>query len=142
LGEWAKATLAGGEWKDALVVAASVSIIFYSGAPHRIDTGLQFTLPRVTIYRAICERLQAIDRVTDAIECFHEMMSELEGEVYMSGPATAWVSGEFMFCLFVSHTFNIFFGQISHTDVSPLPGATVMRRRLTLPSIHRPPHRW
>ena len=89
--------MAGGEWKDALIVAASVSISLCSGAPRRIDTGLQFTLPRVTIYRAICERLEAIDRITDAIECFHEMMSELGGEVYMSGPMTEWVSGEFMF---------------------------------------------
>ena len=31
LREWAKATLACSEWKDALVVAASVSISFYSG---------------------------------------------------------------------------------------------------------------
>jgi WD40 repeat protein len=36
LHEWAKATLACGEWKDALVVAASVSISFCSGTPRRI----------------------------------------------------------------------------------------------------------
>jgi hypothetical protein len=57
----------------------------------------------------------------------------------MSGPVTEWVSGEFTFYLFVYHTFNLF-GQISPTDVSPLPGATVMRRRLTLPS--QPQHRF
>ena len=38
LKEWAKATLAGGSWKDALVVAASVNIFIYSGTPHQIDT--------------------------------------------------------------------------------------------------------
>ena len=91
--------------------------------------GLQFTLPRVTIYRDICERLEAIDRVTDAIECFLEIMSELGGEVYMSGPMTEWVSGQCVFCLFRSHTFNLF-GQISPTDVSPLSGATVTRQFL------------
>ena len=80
-----------------------------------------------------------MNRVTDAVECFHEMMSELGGEVYMGRPMTQWVSGEFMFYLFVCHAFNLF-GQISPTDVSPLPGLTVTRRRLTLPSIHRLPH--
>ena len=53
-------------------------------------------LPKVMTYRVICERLEAVDRVTDAIECFHEMMRELEGEVYMSGPMTEWVSGELL----------------------------------------------
>ena len=142
LKEWAKATLAGSSWKDALVVAASVSISisFCSGTRRGIDTdGLQFTLPRVTIYRVVCERLEAVDPVTDAVECFHEMMSELEGEVYMSGPMTEWVSGEFMLYLFVCHTYNPF-GQISLTGASPLPGAAVMCRRLTLPLIHRPLH--
>jgi hypothetical protein len=46
------------------------------------------------IYWVVCERLEAIDRVTDAIECFHEMMSKLGGEVYMSEPMTERVSGE------------------------------------------------
>ena len=73
----------------------------------------------------------------DAIECFHEMMTELGGEAYMSGPMTEWVSSEFMFYLFVCHTFNLF-GQISPTDVFLLPGATVTHQRLTPPSIHRP----
>ena len=101
--------------------------------------GLQFTLPRVTIYRVICECLEVSDRVTGVIECFHEMMSELGEEIYMSGPMTEWVSGEFMFYLFVYHTFN-FSGQTSPTDVSLLPRAQVTRLRLTLPSFHRPPH--
>ena len=61
---------------------------------------LQFTLPKVTVYRVICERLEAIYRVTDAIECFLEMMSELGGEVDMNGPMIEWLSGKFVFCLF------------------------------------------
>jgi hypothetical protein len=130
LREWAKATLARPSWKDALI-AAIVSIFVWCSTLRGIDTPmvLQFTLPRVTIYRVICERLEAIDRVTDAIECFLAMTSELGGEVYMSGPMTEWVSGEFMFHLFVCHTFNIF-GQISPTDVSLLSGAMLTRRSL------------
>ena len=54
---------------------------------------------------------------------------------------TEWVSGEFMFCRRVCHMFNLF-GQISPTDVSPLPGAGVTRRRPTLPSIHRSRHQF
>ena len=107
-------------------------IFFCSGTPGEIDAGgLQLTLPRVIIYRAICERLEAIGHVTDAIDCFHEMISELGGDVYMSRPMTEWVSGEFMFHLFVCHTFNVS-GQISPTDVSPFPEATVRRQRRPL----------
>ena len=103
--------------------------------PRGIDThDLQFTLPRVTIYRVVCERLAAIGRIRDAIECFHEMMSKLGGEVHMSGRMTKWISGEFMFYLFVCHKFNLS-GQISPADVSPLSRVTVARRRLELPSI-------
>ena len=59
--------------------------------------GLQFTLPSVTIHQVICERLEAIDRETDAIECFHEMTNKLGGEIYVNGPMTEWVSGEYVF---------------------------------------------
>ncbi|KAF8554675.1 hypothetical protein OG21DRAFT_1508679 [Imleria badia] len=81
LREWAKATLANGEWQDALVSTAS------------------FTLPRVTTYWAVCERLETMDRVTDAIECFHEMTNELGEEVYISGPLTEWVADFMQRCL-------------------------------------------
>ena len=80
-----------------------------------------------------------MNRVTDAVECFHEMMSELGGEVYMGRPMTQWVSGEFMFYWFVCYIFNLS-GQISPIDVSLPPGATMTRRRFTGPSIHRSPH--
>ncbi|KAF8423147.1 hypothetical protein L210DRAFT_3570785 [Boletus edulis BED1] len=70
---WVNATLANGEWKDALVAAANLK------------------LPRPMIYRAVCERLEIVDRITDAVECFHEMTSGLGGEVYMTGPMTKWV---------------------------------------------------
>ena len=140
LREWTKATLARHSWKDALATAASVSIFFYFGTPRRIDTdGLQFTLPRVTIRRVMCEHLEATDREMDAIECFHEMMNKSGRGVYRSEPMIEWVSGEFMFYLFVRHTFNLS-GQISPIDVSLLPGATMAHQPLALLSIRRPPH--
>ena len=107
--------------------------------PRGIDTdGLQFTLPRVTIYRAVCERLEAIDRVRDAIECFHKMMSELGGDVSMSGLMTEWASSEL--CSASLSAIHNPIGQNLPTDVFPLPGATVTRRRLTLSPDHRAAH--
>ncbi|KAF8436001.1 hypothetical protein L210DRAFT_3505979 [Boletus edulis BED1] len=43
------------------------------------------------IYRAICDRLEVIDRIADAMECFHEMMSELGGETKGNDEYRAWV---------------------------------------------------
>ena len=65
---------------------------------------MQFTLPGITIHQVMCERLEAIDRETDAIDCFLEMMNKLGGEVYVNGPMTEWVSGEFMFYLSALHS--------------------------------------
>ncbi|KAF8552627.1 hypothetical protein OG21DRAFT_1498291 [Imleria badia] len=81
LREWAKATLASRSWKDALVAAVGVSISFRSSSYilREFDAlGLKFIAPRFTIYRAVCERLEAIDRITDATECFHQIVSELD----------------------------------------------------------------
>ncbi|KAF8546584.1 hypothetical protein OG21DRAFT_1491063 [Imleria badia] len=59
LREWAKLKLTGGSWNDALVGA------------------LSFTVPRFTIYRALCDHLETLDQLTVAMECFHQMNSEL-----------------------------------------------------------------
>ena len=79
LREWTKAKLTNGTWKDALDLAISVIIYLRCCTLRRIDTlfALQFTLPRVAIYQAIVERLEATDRIADAVECFHQMTSEL-----------------------------------------------------------------
>ena len=95
LREWAKATLARGSWKDALVAATGVSIFFPSGTLCGIDTdGLQFTLLRVTIYRVVCEHLEKMDRVTDAVECYHHMTTELGGKMNLRGEHWKWILGE------------------------------------------------
>ncbi|KAF8131188.1 hypothetical protein EV363DRAFT_1398997 [Boletus edulis] len=51
LTEWAKAKLTRGSWKDALLSAVG------------------FTVSRVEIYRVVCEHLETIDRMVDAVEC-------------------------------------------------------------------------
>ncbi|KAF8120145.1 hypothetical protein EV363DRAFT_1374840, partial [Boletus edulis] len=40
-----------------------------------------FVVPRFTTYVALCERLETIERITDAVECFYDMTSELGGDV-------------------------------------------------------------
>ena len=87
------------------------------------------------MHQIVCEHLEATDRETDAIECFHEMMTKLGGEAYASGLVAEWVSGEFMFYLSAVH---LIFCQISPTDVSLLPAPT--HRRLAPPSIRGLPH--
>ena len=84
LKEWAKATLAGGSWKDALVTAASVSIFFFSDLPSRPTLGLKFVVPRFTIYLIICECLQTIGRITDASECVRQMVDEFDDQVQLA----------------------------------------------------------
>ncbi|KAF8430779.1 hypothetical protein L210DRAFT_3730379, partial [Boletus edulis BED1] len=73
LREWAKAILASGEWRGALVASAN------------------FVVPRFAIYQVMCERLEATSRIVDAVECFHEMTRELGGGIYMSGFTIEWV---------------------------------------------------
>jgi hypothetical protein len=73
------------------------------------------------------------DDVTDTTECFHEMMNELGGEVYKSGPMTEWASGEFMFYLFVLPCIQPFWSDFIHRCLSiprsdvdaPTPHATL-----------------
>ncbi|KAF8127843.1 hypothetical protein EV363DRAFT_1341473, partial [Boletus edulis] len=39
-----------------------------------------FVVPRFTTYVALCGHLESIDRITDAVECFYDMTSELGGD--------------------------------------------------------------
>ena len=52
---------------------------------------LQFMLPKVATYQAIVERLEAIDRIADAVECFHQMKSELGEKIDLK-----WVLGKWL----------------------------------------------
>ena len=46
------------------------------------------------IYRAICERLEMIDRILDASKCFLQMEHELTGEMATHRERAEWVVGE------------------------------------------------
>ncbi|KAF8553582.1 hypothetical protein OG21DRAFT_1604034 [Imleria badia] len=72
LREWAKLNLTGSSWKVAL-----------SAAPN-------LTPPRFMIYRALCDHLETTNHIADAIECFHQMNSELARETSMHGERANW----------------------------------------------------
>lgn len=100
--EWVKSNLSSNSWKDALVATVSVSITFCSGILYRSDSPLEFTAPRSTIYRAICDRLEMTDCIPDAIECFHQMSSELAWETVTNGEQAKWSVGEYLCTQFLT----------------------------------------
>ena len=97
LREWAKATLSYCSWKDALVTAVSVSI---SSCSVRFvcsnSLALQFIAPRSVIYQAVCERLEAIDHITDATKCFLQMTGELGKQMHSDRDLREWALGEWL----------------------------------------------
>ena len=82
---------------------------------------LEFIAPRCLVYRTICERLEAVALITDATECFQEMVSELREEIYTSGPMTEWLYGQFIFYPFFSwySTFSSRFYATTSLDPQP-----------------------
>ena len=48
---------------------------------------------RFTIYRAICESLETIDRIEEASECFCQMVDELVDQENAPREQAEWVTG-------------------------------------------------
>ncbi|KAF8554548.1 protein prenylyltransferase, partial [Imleria badia] len=71
--EWAKANLKNGLWKDAL------------------SASRDFKVPRLVTYRILCEGLEIGEGITDAIECYHQMASELTEEIITQDAQAEWV---------------------------------------------------
>lgn len=95
LREWAKVTLASRSWKDALDAAVSVSFVFCPGIPGEPDAlGLEFITPRFATYQVLCERLEVIERIMDASECYHRMVSELSVEADTHSEQATWIRGK------------------------------------------------
>ena len=55
---------------------------------------MKFETPRFTIYRVICEHLETIDHVTDAVECLQQMVSELADETDIHDQQAKWILGK------------------------------------------------
>ena len=51
-------------------------------------------MPRSSIYRALCEHLEVTDHVTDAVECWQQMMGELAGNTDTDGEEVNWIPGQ------------------------------------------------
>ena len=71
------------------VLVSTFSLICLPGL-----TLLEFVVPRFTIYRIIYEYLEKIGRITDASECFHQMVDELVGQANAHDEQVHWVLGE------------------------------------------------
>ena len=55
---------------------------------------LKFNVPRLVTYRILCEGLDAVGEIMDAIECFHQMTNELTEERVAQDEQASWVLGE------------------------------------------------
>lgn len=64
--------------------------------------------PRFTIYRAICESLEAIDRISDASMCFLQVGDELAKEAITRGELGEWVLGGHLCMLWQAAFVTIF----------------------------------
>ena len=102
LNEWAKATLmVNGSWTDALIASVDVSSFLYADTLPGFNTvGFKFVVPRFTVYRAICERLNTIDRILDASKCFLQMAGELAKETTTHRKQAEWVDGKWLYMQF------------------------------------------
>ncbi|KAF8547675.1 hypothetical protein OG21DRAFT_859147 [Imleria badia] len=73
LTEWVKLKLVGDSWKDALLAAVN------------------FTAPRFTIYRVLCDHLETLNQITVVAECFHQMSSEFAEQTNLHAEQAQWV---------------------------------------------------
>ncbi|KAG8214231.1 hypothetical protein J3R82DRAFT_11038 [Butyriboletus roseoflavus] len=53
-------------------------VLIHGSANEALTAAAKFKLPRFVIYRVICDILEGDGRVTEAVECFRQMQSELE----------------------------------------------------------------
>lgn len=65
------------------------------------------------IYRTICKELDALNKITDASECFRDMMHELGGETNLPTEQAEWAAGE-RFYMRKSLALTIFLSGFKH----------------------------
>ncbi|KAF8551264.1 TPR-like protein [Imleria badia] len=71
--EWTKVNLTNGLWKDVLSAARD------------------FKIPSLVMYQILCEGLEITEGILDAVECFHQMTSELTEDTITQGEQAEWV---------------------------------------------------
>ena len=57
---------------------------------------VQFQLPRLDIYRVICNILEGDGRILEAVECLRRMRSELEVDTTINDERAQWELGEWL----------------------------------------------
>ena len=57
---------------------------------------VQFKLPRFLVYQAICDVLEKDSRITNAVECFRRMQSELASDKSMHDERAQWEFGRWL----------------------------------------------
>ena len=55
---------------------------------------IQFKLARFDVYRVVCAVLEGDGRVTEAIECFHQMQRELGDDMNIHNERAQWELSE------------------------------------------------
>ena len=90
LSKWARLILVRGLANEALDVAAKVP-------SHNVPLmdvdflSLQFQLPKLLVYQAVCDILEQDGRLTEAIQCFQKMQNDLTEDTCSY---TTWEVGE------------------------------------------------
>lgn len=60
----------------------------------RLTRRLKLKVQRLKIYRVLCEGLERVEGIPDAIECFHQMASELGEETIIKSDEAEWFHGK------------------------------------------------
>ncbi|KAH0826754.1 hypothetical protein J3R83DRAFT_5164 [Lanmaoa asiatica] len=68
-------------------------ILIHDTTDKALSTATKFQVPRFAIYQAICDVLEEDGRVTEAINYFHQMQSELSGGMSTHSERVRWELG-------------------------------------------------
>lgn len=60
----------------------------------KLTCGLKFQVPMLTIYQVLCDGLEAIEGVLDAVDCFHQMENEIPSETLIQSDQAGWALRE------------------------------------------------
>jgi hypothetical protein len=73
------------KWASVMLVCGSTN--------EALNAAAKFKLPRVFIYRVMCDMVEGDGRITEAIECFRRMQSELSEDTSMHDERAQWERG-------------------------------------------------
>ncbi|KAG9309693.1 hypothetical protein JVU11DRAFT_10366 [Chiua virens] len=80
LAAYSTALSLGSSTPDELLIKWAITMLLRNSTDDVVLAAAQFTLPRITNYRAICDALESSGRITEAMACFRQMKSALAGD--------------------------------------------------------------